>query len=300
MNQPPQIRRIDQGIHILAPAKINISLLIAGKRPDGFHEIETVMAKVSYFDEIDIHLGQKAGIQLTCQGPHWAPEGRDNLVYQAANLLFDYCHIRPHIKITLKKNIPAGTGLGSASSDAAAILIALNDLFGLALSRDTLAGLGAQLGSDVPFFVYGPLSLCKGRGERVQELDVPFNFTALLVLPDIKVSTKMVYDNYLHDQREYELLSQQINGQIKKNNVDFIAKMCANMLAFSCFGLNRELSELKERIESGSIGPLCLSGSGSALYCIIEREHHSHIGSCLHKIEQEMNCVCLSVRNVKW
>src|SRR4030042_4437850 len=114
------------GLLVRAPAKINLSLLIAGKRPDGFHKIETIMAKINWYDEILIEPGQKTGIKLLCKGSCWAPLGKDNLVYKAAELLLDSCGMQTNIKMTLNKNIPAGSGLGSGRSDAAATLMGLN------------------------------------------------------------------------------------------------------------------------------------------------------------------------------
>ena len=100
-----QITIVDDGLLILAPAKINLSLLVAGKRPDGYHEIETIMAKVDFFDEILIRQGQKAGIELICEGSKWAPEGRENLVYRAAEIFLAECDYQANINITLTKNI---------------------------------------------------------------------------------------------------------------------------------------------------------------------------------------------------
>ena len=106
-----QFEIIDGALLVRAPAKINLSLLIAGKRPDGFHEIETLMAKVSWFDEILFEHGSKPGIELICQGPHWAPDGPENLICKAYELLMDFCGQKTDLKVTLTKNIPAGSGI---------------------------------------------------------------------------------------------------------------------------------------------------------------------------------------------
>ena len=135
MDNRERITTVGDGLFLLAPAKINLSLLIAGKRPDGFHEIETIMAKIDWYDEILIQPGRQASIELICNGPHWAPVGEDNLVFRAAKNLLESCDITPDVRITLTKNIPAGTGLGSASSDAAATLIGINHYFKLGLDQ---------------------------------------------------------------------------------------------------------------------------------------------------------------------
>ncbi len=131
MDSREQITTVSDGLLVLAPAKINLSLLIAGKRSDGFHEIETIMAKIDWYDEILIQPGRQTGIELTCRGLNWAPAGVDNLVYRTAKNLLESCGLKPDVRITLTKNIPAGTGLGSASSDAAATLIGINHYFKL-------------------------------------------------------------------------------------------------------------------------------------------------------------------------
>jgi 4-diphosphocytidyl-2-C-methyl-D-erythritol kinase len=265
MTDKKQITIVGDGLLVRAPAKINLSLLIAGHRPDGFHEIETVMAKIDFFDEILIQSGLRPGIQLTCEGPYWAPGGGDNLIYKACAMLLDNCRSEANIRITLTKNVPAGSGLGSASSNAAAALVGANRFLKLGLDRRRLTKLAGNLGSDTPFFLNGPLALCTGRGEKIRKFDEDFDFSALLILPDVTVSTKRVYANYTHDSSLYEELSGQINGYIRKNRIDLVSRMCANMLQISCFSLYEELAELKAEIESLGVGPLCLSGSGSAL-----------------------------------
>jgi len=295
-----QFETLGDGLLVRAPAKINLSLLVAGKRPDGFHELETIMAKVNWYDEILIEPGQKAGIELVCQGPHWAPEGQENLIYQAAKIFSNSVGERPDIKITLTKNIPAGSGLGSASSDAAATLIGLNKYLALQLPNRRLAKLAPKLGSDVAFFLGGPLAFCTGKGEKIKKLDKNFNFLALLILPDVSVSTKKVYANYEHNQPLYEKLSAQINSYFLKKRIDLVVKMCANMLWKSSFSLVEGLDELKAKIESFGIGPCCLSGSGSAMFCIIESGNEEIARQYKHKLEEKIGCKSIIASSNRW
>jgi 4-diphosphocytidyl-2-C-methyl-D-erythritol kinase len=301
MNFRPQVETTELGLLVRAPAKINLSLLIAGKRDDGFHNIETIMAKVDYFDELLLNRSDTPGIHLTCTGPHWAPEGPENLVYRAARLLCDYCGLEPSLELTLTKHIPAGTGLGSASSDCAATLIGINHLLDLGLPKSTLANLAAKLGSDVAFFIYGPLSYCTGKGEIIQELHTFFDFKAILILPDLSISTPKVYRTYVHNPDIYAQLHQEINGYIKENRIDFAAKMCANMLSDSCFALERGLAKAKERIELKGIGPICLSGSGSALYCLVDPNIDiAQIDSIQNVIIQETGYRSVIIGSIRW
>ena len=295
-----QFEIVRDGLLVRAPAKINLSLLVADKRPDGFHEIETVMAKVNWYDEILIEPNLKAGIELICKGPYWAPAGKENLVYRAAELLFETCKTQADIKLTLTKNIPAGLGLGSASSDAAAILIGLNKYLDLGLPNSQLAKLAPRLGSDVAFFLNGPLAFCTGKGEKIKKLDKNFNFLCLLILPDISVSTKKAYANYRHDWPLYETLNNRVKSYIRENRIDLVSKMCANMLQTSCFSLYKGLVELKAKIESLGIAPLCLSGSGSAMFCIIDDGDEKKAVEYQHILADRIGCKSVIVRNNEW
>ena len=295
-----QISVRENALSILAPAKINLSLLIAGRRPDGFHEVETLMAKVDWYDEILIQPGREAAVELICEGPYWAPAERENLVYRAAQQLLESSGSRADVSITLRKNVPAGTGLGSASSDAAATLMGLNQYLGAGLSKKHLSALAAELGSDVCFFLNGPLAFCTGKGEKIEKIHDNFEFLAVLIVPNLSVSTKTVYDNYSHDAALYAKLSAQINRYIKKKRIDLAVRMCANMLQESCFDLVKSLAELREKVKSLGVGPCCLSGSGSAMFCVIESGNEQKAVECKRKIEDETGCMSIVVRNNRW
>src|SRR5215475_14377466 len=152
-------------MQILAPAKINLSLKILGRRSDGFHELDTLIAPISLYDEIRIDK-RPHGIGFSCDDPS-LPQDDDNLAVRAAKAFFETTKIEPAISIELKKKIPHGAGLGGGSSDAASVLLALNELFEAKLSREALAEMAKPLGSDVPFFLFQSAALCKGRGELV-------------------------------------------------------------------------------------------------------------------------------------
>ena len=300
MNGKKQFETLGDGLLVRAPAKINLSLLVAGKRPDGFHELETIMAKINWYDEVLIQPGTAPDIELICKGPEWAPEGQDNLVYKAGKLLLDACGRSADISVTLTKNVPAGSGLGSASSDAAATLIGLNQYLEMNLRKADLQKFAALLGSDVPFFLDGPLAFCTGKGEKIRKLRKKFGFLALLILPDVSVSTQRVYANYTHDQTVYESLSIAIKQHILEYRIDLVVKMCANMLEKICFGLESDLAELKAEVESLGIAPCCLSGSGSAMFCIIDNADERKAVQYQQAIRRETGCRSIIVRNNKW
>jgi 4-diphosphocytidyl-2-C-methyl-D-erythritol kinase len=298
MESKQQFEMLQESLLVRAPAKINLSLLVAGKRPDGYHELETIMAKINWYDEILIEPGLKPGIELVCTGPQWAPAGEENLVYKAAKLLLESRGLKSNLRITLTKNIPAGSGLGSGSSDAAATLMGINMFLKLGVDTEHLMQAAATLGSDVPFFLNGPLALCTGKGEKIKKLDNNFDFIAVLILPDVSVSTKEVYANYRHDQDLYKNLHKTIMKYIEKNRVDLAAKICANMLTESCFDIERELAELKGKIDSFGIKPVCLTGSGSAMFCITADEGKAQAYKA--KITENIGCKSVIVMNNRW
>jgi 4-diphosphocytidyl-2-C-methyl-D-erythritol kinase len=170
----------------------------------------------------------------------------------------------------------------------------------LGLDREYLAGIAAALGSDVAFFLNGPLARCRGKGEKIQEIGENFNFTALLLLPDVSISTPKVYVNYRHRPALYEKLSARMSTHIREKRIDLVAKMCANMLEKSCFDLAASLAELKETSGSLGIGRFCLSGSGSAMFCIIESGDEKHVEECKRRLEEKLGCECIVVANNRW
>ena len=287
------------GLVVRAPAKVNLSLLISGKRPDGFHGIETVMAKVNWYDELLFEPVQTEGINLICTGPHWAPDGEDNLVHRACQMLYERAGLSPKVRVTLTKNIPAGTGLGSASSDAAAALIGLNRFAKLNQPRSVLNEICALLGSDINFFLGGPLAYCTGRGEKIHPMNENFDFCAGLILPDLSVSTKDVYGSYVHNAQEYHDLSGKINPLLEKKRVDSVAKICANMLTESCFGLYPQLEQIKQDWERLCNLKVCLSGSGSAMYVLIPGPLEKFL-QVQDDMKKKYNCESRVVYNNRW
>jgi 4-diphosphocytidyl-2-C-methyl-D-erythritol kinase len=296
----PQFENLEDGLLVRAPAKLNLSLLIAGKRPDGFHEIETVMAKVDWYDEIRVQPARTAGIEFFCTGPCWAPNDETNLVYRAARLALDTCSHQRGLRLTLTKNIPAGSGLGSGSSDAAATLLGLNACLHLGWSRSQLEDLAGRLGSDVAFFLNGPLALCTGRGEKIAELPAHLRFVALLILPNVNASTKQVYAHYVHDPALYLQRRAQIQAHIGKNRIDLVTRLCANMLESSCFHLYEELGALKEAVESLGVGPVCLSGSGSTMFSMVDSLDAESLETLRDRIRARTGCETAVVRNNGW
>ncbi|MDD5758431.1 MAG: 4-(cytidine 5'-diphospho)-2-C-methyl-D-erythritol kinase [Desulfobulbaceae bacterium] len=186
------IRELD----ILAPAKVNLFLSVLGKRPDGYHDLISVMQKIDLVDQLHLCL-EGSGISLSCPSSV-IPEDSRNLVWQAARLFFDRTGINDNVSITLRKMIPVAAGLGGGSSDAAATLSGLNTLCAAGLSTEELLCMAARLGADVPFFVADmPTALVTGIGTELQSITGPRGYWLVLVNPGLAVSTRWVYENLL-------------------------------------------------------------------------------------------------------
>jgi 4-diphosphocytidyl-2-C-methyl-D-erythritol kinase len=177
-----------------APAKINLGLHVLGRRDDGFHELRTLMLTVSLCDRLTVAAGagHDARTQLTVAGAD-LPTGGENLVVRSVNAMRALTGRRDDVAIHLSKQIPVGAGLGGGSSDAAATLTALNEMWDAGLSPTQLATTGATLGSDVPFFFHAPAALCEGRGERVRPISADLALNLVLLFPRIEMSTPAVY-----------------------------------------------------------------------------------------------------------
>jgi 4-diphosphocytidyl-2-C-methyl-D-erythritol kinase len=181
-------------VQLLAPAKINLSLEVRGKRADGFHEIETVMLPVSLADTLDIACAG-AGIAFTCSDAT-LPCDDTNLVVRAAKLFFERTKNSSGVAIHLEKKIPHGAGLGGGSSDAATTLVALDALFDTRLGTPALSAMAAELGSDIPFFIYRSAAVCRGRGEIVEPFAFAEKLPLLLVKPAFGVPTPWAYKRW--------------------------------------------------------------------------------------------------------
>jgi 4-diphosphocytidyl-2-C-methyl-D-erythritol kinase len=192
---------VTERISLSAPAKINLSLRILGKRPDGFHELETLMVQIGLADEIEIAHGAGGEITFLCNDPE-LPLGADNLCVKAAVAFREATGLDHGISITLLKKVPHGAGLGGGSSDAAAVLRGLNELFDHPLVEEELHQIASSLGSDIPFFLgHGP-AMCRGKGEILEPVPALPSRRLLLIKPPFPVPTAWAYKRYAEMQAE--------------------------------------------------------------------------------------------------
>ena len=256
-------------ISFKTPAKVNLGLHILGKREDGFHELETLFQMVSWCDEIRIDCLSR-GLELVCDQPD-IPTDEGNLVIKAAHLLQTRFPERcKGAKIYLNKNIPHGAGLGGGSGNAAGVLLGLNFLWGLKLKREDLILMASELGSDVPFFLFSPCAIGRGRGEILESVKSSIRFYILMVYPGFAVSTATVYGNL-----KLKLTKRQNNISILKNFLlqsEFaqLGAAWSNDLELFVFKEYPGLSGIKkEMLALGAKGAL-LSGSGSTVFGIFD------------------------------
>ena len=250
-----------QMMQVRAPAKINLSLKILGRRADGFHEIETLIVPVSLCDEIKIdkHPTNK-GIEFACNDAS-VPKGDDNLVVRAAKTFFERTKLKGGVSIRLKKMIPHGAGLGGGSSDAASILLALNELFETKLPREALAKMGEAIGSDVPFFVFQSSAICKGRGELVTPVKLHEELSILLLKPEFGVSAAWAYQRWQD--------SQEVPG-VRYKPQEFAGQTFLNDLERSVFDKFVFLAQMKIwLLKQPEVGAALMSGSGSTVFAVL-------------------------------
>jgi 4-diphosphocytidyl-2-C-methyl-D-erythritol kinase len=246
-------------MQILAPAKINLSLKILGRRNDGFHELDTLIVPISLYDEIRIDKGQH-GIKFRCDDPS-VPQDDDNLAVRAAEAFFETTKIESAISIELKKKIPHGAGLGGGSSDAASVLLALNELFEAKLSRKVLAEMAEAIGSDVPFFLFQSAALCKGHGEMVSPVKLNRQFSILLLKPAFAVSTAWAYSRWQN--------SREVPG-IRYEAQEFAEQAFVNDLERPVFEKFVFLAHLKMWLLSQpEVSAALMSGSGSTMFAVM-------------------------------
>ena len=249
------------GMQVLAPAKINLSLKVCGRRDDGFHEIETLITPITLCDQIEIVERDSAGeIEFHCDDPA-VPAGDDNLIVRAAKSFFAATKLTRAILIDLRKRIPHGAGLGGGSSDAASTLLVLNKLFETNLPREALAKIAETIGSDVPFFIFESAALCKGRGELVTPLGLKDKLPILLLKPQFGVSTAWAYTHW-RDSLEIPGVSYAAQ--------EFAGQTFFNDLERPVFEKFIFLAQLKMwLLEQREVGAALMSGSGSTIFAVL-------------------------------
>jgi 4-diphosphocytidyl-2-C-methyl-D-erythritol kinase len=284
------IRRRDSSIRVWAPAKVNLHLEVLGRRADGYHELATLLVAVSLYDTLEFTEAPGGTLQLLCDHPG-LPTGPDNLVWRAADLLRRRSGHPGGAVVRLWKRIPHAAGLAGGSSDAAATLAGLNRLWRLGLRREALAELGAELGSDIPFFFSTPAAWCTGRGERVERVVVGRPLHLVLAKPEQGLSTAAVFGALDGGEKGGSVppeRGRQVREALAAGDVDQLGRLLHNDLQGPAEKLCPEVARLREALAGlGPAGQL-MSGSGSTVFALCRDAAEAvRIGRAFNRLQDE-------------
>jgi 4-diphosphocytidyl-2-C-methyl-D-erythritol kinase len=260
----PSQELTSNGVRVFSPAKVNLYLEVLAKREDGYHEVETVLQAINLHDEVLLR-NRKSGIKVTCRR-EGVPEGEENLAYRAAAIILKEANLKRGVEIEIKKKIPPAAGLGGGSSNAAATLIGLKELWNLKnLTEESLESLAKKLGMDVPFFIRGGRALGKNRGEILTHLKSWKPFWMTIVIPDIKVRTTHIYENLclgLTEKRERNKITL---SDFEKLSARDWSSVFYNRLEEVTEKEYPQVKRIKERLRALG-GAALMSGSGPAVF----------------------------------
>ncbi|MGO5130780.1 4-(cytidine 5'-diphospho)-2-C-methyl-D-erythritol kinase [Mitsuokella jalaludinii] len=254
-------------ITVNGEAKINLTLDILGKRPDGYHEVSMVMQSVSLHDTLQLERIPE-GIELSIDVP-WLEADETNLAYRAAAKILAYGRVSGGVRIQLQKRIPMAAGLAGGSADAAAVLRGVNELYGLNLSLDELCSLAAQLGSDIPFCLCGGTMLATGRGEVLKRLPPVPAFWVVLAKPPISVSTAWAYQHYDAEGAERHPDNEAMCRAIAAGSREELAPLLCNVLESVTIKQYPVIAAYKEKMLQQGAMVSMMSGSGPTVFGLL-------------------------------
>jgi len=257
-----------------APAKINLYLEIINKRPDGYHNIESVMHTVGLFDILDFDLNDNPKIELSCSDKS-LPVDSINIVYKTAKKMQEKYNIKQGIQIHLTKNIPMGAGLGGGSSDSATTIKALNKMWNINASKEELELFAKTLGADVPFFLTGGTAKVEGIGEIVTKIPSKNNFFVVLIKPNFGVSTVYAYSKVkmpLTNQHEIHRITDALREKAFTTQV--AKELLFNRFEEFVFPENLEIEKIKKTLEGFGCASL-MSGSGATVFALTSSQEQS-------------------------
>ena len=252
-------------LHLESPAKVNLTLEILKKREDGYHEVRTILQKISLHDTLLVSLKKGEEISIITDNPD-LPTGKENLVYRAAQWILKKSDYKGGVRVEIKKKIPLGAGLGGGSSNAAMTLKALNQLLGLDLSEKELMEMGVGIGADVPFFFLEGAAIGSGIGERLEKIGLPVLWY-VLIYPNFEVSTRWAYQNFVLTKSQFH-----INLHKFTRTPADISRGLRNDLEGVVSKEYPQIGIMKKMLRSaGALGAL-MTGSGPTVFGIFSEE----------------------------
>lgn len=258
-------------ISLKALAKINLGLDVVRRREDGYHEVRMIMQTIQLYDRLDIKRTQEPGIQIQTN-LSFLHVNENNLIYKAAKLLMDEFSITDGVSVKLDKRIPVAAGMAGGSTDAAAMLIGVNRLFSLGLTKRQLMERGVQIGADVPYCIMRGTALAEGIGEALSPLPPMVKCPVLIAKPSISVSTKFVYQNLKLDDTTIHPDIDRLIDDIKAKNLHDIAAHMGNVLETVTIPNYPVIDEIKKHmLSNGAVGAL-MSGSGPTVFGLFDDE----------------------------
>ena len=258
-------------ISLKALAKINLGLDVVRRREDGYHEVRMIMQTIHLYDRLDIKRTQEPGIQIQTN-LYFLPVNENNLIYKAAKLLMDEFSITDGVSVKLDKRIPVAAGMAGGSTDAAAMLIGVNRLFSLGLTKRQLMERGVQIGADVPYCIMRGTALAEGIGEALSPLPPMVKCPVLIAKPSISVSTKFVYQNLKLDDTTIHPDIDRLIDDIKAKNLHDIAAHMGNVLETVTIPNYPVIDEIKKHmLSNGAVGAM-MSGSGPTVFGLFDDE----------------------------
>lgn len=258
-------------ISLKALAKINLGLDVVRRREDGYHEVRMIMQTIQLYDRLDIKRTQEPGIQIQTN-LSFLPVNENNLIYKAAKLLMDEFSITDGVSVKLDKRIPVAAGMAGGSTDAATMLIGVNRLFSLGLTKRQLMERGVQIGADVPYCIMRGTALAEGIGEALSPLPPMVKCPVLIAKPSISVSTKFVYQNLKLDDTTIHPDIDRLIDDIKAKNLHDIAAHMGNVLETVTIPNYPVIDEIKKHmLSNGAVGAM-MSGSGPTVFGLFDDE----------------------------
>jgi 4-diphosphocytidyl-2-C-methyl-D-erythritol kinase len=248
-------------IELKSYAKINLGLEIAGKRADGYHNLKTIFQTIDFYDTLQVSENHERRLVFKSNDNDLTRDDR-NTVIRAFKLIYENFNVNQGFDVFLNKNIPSGSGLGGGSSNAAVVLMFLNHYFGLEIRQAELISLGKSIGADVPFFFLGGTVLAQGIGEVMTEIPEPETRDILLVIPEIRVSTGLIFSHVGLTSRRF---NSKIDVFLNSKNTNVLE----NDLEPITFQKFPEIKRIKEKMQAFESNRVMMSGSGSALFCVI-------------------------------
>ena len=258
-----------------ARAKINLGLDVKGRMSNGYHEVKMIMQTVDIYDELEFKKGKNPDIILSVESHDELGNISNNLIFRAAKLMKEYYGIKDGIEIHLRKRIPVAAGMAGGSTDAAATMLAMDEMFGLECGREKLMELALRLGADIPYCIMGGTALAQGIGEKLTPLPNPPEASLLVVKPPLMVSTKWVYDTLDAGITKNHPDIDGMLEAIKRGDLDGIASRMGNVLENVTGHKYGIISDIKNlMIEKGALNAL-MSGSGPSVFGIYRQKQEA-------------------------